>query len=334
MAGSKRKTVSDIVIDSFLKRVSEEGQLPWQNPHTFGVSINWVTQKMYRGINRIILPNGEYMTKTQINKYNEEHGTSYRFVKGIKWYPVVFFKNNSVRVKQEDIEKPLEDGESYIDTRGNKVFKLDGVYYRNTLISRYSLVADIRYFQDETGNTLPRRIKEDGSGVLQIAKDSPERIIKNYLNTSGVKYEEVADGKSYYDPVSDLVHINPRYRWQDAKYSVTFHELAHSTGHEKRLNRDGVTFGNRFGSTSYSKEECIAEIATALLCQESGISDFVTSGTLKETNSIAYVHSWSKSIKDFGSKFISICKQAEQAYLYILGEDVQTQMSSNSTTEK
>lgn len=334
MVSNKRKTVADIVIDSFLKRVSEEGQLPWQNPHTFGVSINWVTQKMYRGINRIILPNGEYMTKNQINKYNEEHGTSYRFVKGIKWYPVVFFKNNSVRVKQEDIEKPLEDGESYIDSKGNKIYKLGGSYYRDVLISRYSLVADIRYFQDENGNTLPRRIKDDGTGVLQISKDNPERIIKNYIETSGVKYEEVDDGESYYLPSEDLVHVNPRYNWQDAKYSVTFHELAHSTGHEKRLKRDGITLGGKFGGARYSKEECIAEIATALLCQESGISDFVTSGTLKETNSIAYVQSWAKSIKDFGSKFISICKQAEQAYLYILGEDVQNQLSSNSTTEK
>lgn len=334
MAEKKKKTVADIVIDSFIKRISEEGRLPWQNPHTFGVSINWVTKRMYRGINRIILPNGEYMTKNQLNKYNEEHGTSYRFIKGIKWLPVVFFKNNSVVVKPEDLEMSLSDGESYIDSKGNKIYKVDGRYYRDILISRYSLVADIRYFQDEEGNTLPRRIQDDDTGVLQIAKDDPERIIKNYIKASGVHYEEVDDGESYYLPSQDLVHVNPRYNWQDAKYSVTFHELAHSTGHESRLNRKGITSGTKFGDAKYSKEECIAEIATALLCQESGISDFVTSGTIKETNSIAYVSNWAKSIKDFGSQFISICKQAEQAYLYILGEDVQSQLSSNSSTER
>lgn len=58
--------------------------MPWQNPHKFGVSINWVSKKMYRGINRMILPSGEYMTKNQLNKYNEEHGTDFKFKKGYR----------------------------------------------------------------------------------------------------------------------------------------------------------------------------------------------------------------------------------------------------------
>ena len=89
-----------------------------------------------------------------------------------------------------------------------------------------------------------------------------------------------------------------------------------------------------FAGTKYSVEECIAEMASALLCQETGISDFVTSGTLAESNPIAYVQNWAKSIRDFGSKLPSICKQAEQAYLYILGEDETSQLSSSATTER
>ena len=89
-----------------------------------------------------------------------------------------------------------------------------------------------------------------------------------------------------------------------------------------------------FAGARYSEEECIAEMTAALLCQETGISDFVTSGTLKETNSIAYVQNWAKSIRDFGSKLPSICKQAEQAYLYILGEDEDRQVNGGSTTER
>ena len=90
MAEKKKKTAIEVVVDSFLRRVQQEGVMPWQNPHKFGVSINWVSKKMYRGINRIILPNGEYMTKNQLNKYNEEHDTDFKFQKGIEWFPVVF----------------------------------------------------------------------------------------------------------------------------------------------------------------------------------------------------------------------------------------------------
>ena len=181
---------------------------------------------------------------------------------------------------------------------------------------------------------LPRRIKEDGTGELVISREDPERVIGNYLRRSGVRYEEVDDGRSFYNPSKDLVHVNKSYNWADAKYSVTFHELAHSTGHAERLNRIGVTMSDGFAGARYSEEECIAEMTAALLCQETGISDFITSGTLKETNSIAYVQNWAKSIRDFGSKLPSICKQAEQAYLYILGEDEDSQVNGGSTTER
>lgn len=169
---------------------------------------------------------------------------------------------------------------------------------------------------------------------MVLSKEDPERVIGNYLKRSGVKYEEVNDGRSFYRPSEDLVHVNESYKWEDAKYSVTFHELAHSTGHAKRLDRIGVTMSDGFAGARYSVEECIAEMTAALLCQETGISDFVTSGTLKENNLVAYVQNWSKSIRDFGAKLPSICKQAEQAYLYILGEDEDSQVGGSSTTER
>jgi antirestriction protein ArdC len=334
MVDKKKKTAIDVVIDSFLKRVQQEGEMPWQNPHKFGVSINWVSKKMYRGINRIILPSGEYMTKNQLNKYNEENGTDFKFQKGIEWFPVVFYSEREAEVKPEDVTIPLKDGESYHTSNGGVVYRRDGKYYTKYYVLKYSLVAEIRHFKDSEGNELPRRIKDDGTGDLVISKEDPERVIQNYIKRSGVRYEEVNDGRSFYRPSEDLVHVNEKYAWGDAKYSVTFHELAHSTGHAKRLDRIGITMSDRFAGARYSVEECIAEMTAALLCQETGISDFVTSGTLQENNSVAYVQNWSKSIRDFGSKLPSICKQAEQAYLYILGEDEDSQVGGVSTTER
>lgn len=334
MVEKKKKTAIDVVIDSFLKRVQQEGEMPWQNPHKFGVSINWVSKKMYRGINRIILPSGEYMTKNQLNKYNEENGTDFKFQKGIEWFPVVFYSEREAEVKPEDVSIPLKDGESYHTSNGGVVYKRDGKYYTKYYVLKYSLVAEIRHFKDSEGNELPRRIKDDGTGDLVLSKEDPERVIQNYIKRSGVRYEEVNDGRSFYRPSEDLVHVNEKYAWGDAKYSVTFHELAHSTGHAKRLDRIGITMSDGFAGARYSVEECIAEMTAALLCQETGISDFVTSGTLQENNSVAYVQNWSKSIRDFGSKLPSICKQAEQAYLYILGEDEDSQVNGGSTTER
>lgn len=46
-------------------------------------------------------------------------------------------------------------------------------------------------------------------------------------------------------------------------YRTLFHELAHSTAHKTRLNRNNVGL---FGSYSYTHEELIAEFTAILLC--------------------------------------------------------------------
>ena len=52
-------------------------------------------------------------------------------------------------------------------------------------------------------------------------------------------------------------------------YSVLTHELGHFSGHEKRLNRQ---FGKRFADDAYCMEELCAELCSAFLCAELGIT--------------------------------------------------------------
>ncbi len=66
-------------------------------------------------------------------------------------------------------------------------------------------------------------------------------------------------------------------------YGALFHEMTHSTGHQTRLGREGITEGNTFGDESYSKEEMIAEMGAAFLCAYANIAP----ATL--TNSAAYI---------------------------------------------
>ena len=48
-------------------------------------------------------------------------------------------------------------------------------------------------------------------------------------------------------------------------HATAFHELAHATGHESRLNRN---LEGGFGSPSYAKEELRAEISSSFFMQE------------------------------------------------------------------
>jgi antirestriction protein ArdC len=68
-------------------------------------------------------------------------------------------------------------------------------------------------------------------------------------------------------------------------YSILFHEMIHSTGHENRLGR----FSERsdlvgFGSIEYSKEELIAEMGVSYLNAFAGIKD------ANFKNSLAYMN--------------------------------------------
>ena len=96
-------------------------------------------------------------------------------------------------------------------------------------------------------------------------------------------------------------------------YSTLFHELTHSTGHDKRLKRPGVTDICPFGTTNYSREELVAEMGAAFLCGFAGIENKTID------NSAAYIASWLKRLKDDSKLVITAAQQAQKACDSILG---------------
>lgn len=317
----EKKTVAQIIIDSFLKDVDEKGTMPWQRPYERYDSFNYFSKKAYRGINRLILPGGEYLTKNQINTYNKENNEDFRFQKGIKWLPVIFFKPDKKSVSLEEFAelfpgvsiggdnefRSFKNGWTY-EVKGNSLSKR-----RNIL--RYYLVAERKHFRNSKGEYLPSRIE---TGEVVITKQKPQEVYDSYIERSGVTVQETL-GTPCYIPMLDMVELNTHTKTEDSWFSTAFHELAHSTGHETRLNRVGVTESNEFGSDAYAVEECIAEITACLCCAETGISDMKTSGMAEYDNSIAYVQAWKKRVKDWGNQFIYIVSQADKAFNLICG---------------
>ena len=58
----------------------------------------------------------------------------------------------------------------------------------------------------------------------------------------------------------------------EAHAAVKLHESIHWTSHSSRLDRQ---LGKRFGDNQYAAEELIAEIGSALICAELGVSQDV-----------------------------------------------------------
>src|SRR5579863_741348 len=101
--------------------------------------------------------------------------------------------------------------------------------------------------------------------------------------------------------------------WEGQGYYATlFHELIHSTGHEKRLKRKELVERAKFGSETYSIEELTAEIGSCYLTSYAGIT---TNGL---TNSVAYLQGWLSRLRQDKKFVIYASAHAQKAVDYIL----------------
>ena len=157
----------------------------------------------------------------------------------------------------------------------------------------------------------------DDDRIVQSAED----IISGYLGrekTLTMHRDQYSD-RAYYAPAFDSVTVPTMKQFEHIEefYSTAFHELGHSTGHEKRLDRKIM---NSFGSDPYSREELVAEITSASILNILGLE----SGN-SFRNSTAYIQSWSEHIKNDPMMFVTATNRASKAVNYILGieeEDV------------
>ena len=91
-------------------------------------------------------------------------------------------------------------------------------------------------------------------------------------------------------------------------YSVSFHEMAHWTGHKYRLDRNLKV---RFGDKAYAAEELVAELTAAFLCAE-----FSLDGELRHAG---YIGNWIALLKDDTKAFFTACSKAQKAADYMRG---------------
>jgi antirestriction protein ArdC len=146
------------------------------------------------------------------------------------------------------------------------------------------------------------------------ADTNADAIIADYLAREGVKLNHEAGDRAFYRPSTDsitLPHI-AQFAATAEYYSTAFHELTHSTGHSKRLNRlEKTAF---FGSEAYSKEELIAEIGAAALVNVAGLE---TAKSFR--NTAAYIQNWLSVLKNDKKFIVTASGKAEKAVNLILG---------------
>ena len=145
-----------------------------------------------------------------------------------------------------------------------------------------------------------------------------EQIQEAYKEREQIEIYEIVCNEAFYNPGLDYIQVPCKEQYTEIEefYSTLFHEMIHSTGHKSRLDRLENGASARFGSETYSKEELVGEIGSAMILNCLGIE---TEKTFK--NSSAYVQNWLQVLKNDNKFIVSAASKAEKAAKYIFGEN-------------
>lgn len=299
-----RPNVYKIVTDRIIASL-KAGIIPWEKPWkapTFGggsLPRNFLTGKLYRGVNVFLLWGTRFSSPFWLTfKQALELGGNVR--KGEKGAQIVFYKQFRSRQDRTENAPPDRQGSRTSD--------------RAPFVLIYYTVFNVEQCD---GLTIPT--VEPTSVQPVDADETCEAIVNGWGARPTIRIEVASEGRAYYRPSTDSVHLPARFRFIDTAhyYATLFHELVHSTGHESRLAR---TFGERFGDELYSKEELVAETGAAFLCAIAGIATKHT-----EQNTTAYIQNWISKLEQDNRLIVQAAASAQRAVDLITGQTLEAQ---------
>ncbi len=300
----KNSQVFEKVNDLVLEGLKKEG-LSWFKPWKGGglnAPFNLHTKRYYNGFNIFMLN-----AMMRINNYEHNQWLTFKqisqkggkVIKGSKstevyFWSIGYFDNKTGKyVAPKDI-KNINEKEMY---EGKPRYK------KTFTIKMY------RVFNVAQAEGIEPMVSDDVADEVQNEPiEVAEELAKNYVEKqNGLRLQHGGDGQAWYSPCRDIVNMPKLETFVDADsyYKVLFHELAHSTGHESRLNRAGITEVVKWGGNTYAKEELVAEISAMYLVGLLGLNPKDNSN-----NSQAYIKGWCKHLADKPKECVYAMQQA------------------------
>ncbi len=287
---SKSKDIYQDITDRIITCL-EKGVVPWKVPLRIKGSNQWPSNRLtgepYHGVNVFMLAVTGWMGGYTSNRwltYRQAKELGGHVCKGEKSTPIVFWKQCTKEDKDTGKDKQVPVLRRYC------VFNLD---------------------QTEG---IEKPIEEQYEPLDFQPVEAAEKIVRGYLGRPSITHRGL---QACYKPRLDEIDMPPPevFTTKEAYYATLFHELAHSTGHSKRLDRGLDTNLKPFGHPDYSREELIAEMASAFLCGHAGIEPATVE------NSAAYLQSWIKKLKGDKRLIIQAAGKAKKAAQWMLEPD-------------
>lgn len=143
------------------------------------------------------------------------------------------------------------------------------------------------------------------------AVDLTERleVADQYVSNLGFDIRHSGEGRAYYQPAGDFIHMPERAAFSATKtssatenyYSTLLHESAHATGHKSRLDR--LDLKNKKG---YAFEELVAELSAAFLCNQLSVS------SAPRDDHAQYLASWLKALDGDNDYIFKAASEAQK----------------------
>ena len=300
----KKADIYKKINDQVIKGLTEKGLnwfKPWRNSlGDIELPYNYKSKKQYNGVNI-------FMLSAMMSYHGYEHNAWLSFkqasemggkvIKGEKGTQVVYWRPY---LFDKVAEKP--------------VYKFTPAMKANT--ERY----DLRFLLKTTNVFNLDQIEGidiEAVEPVEVSEFYPveaaQAVVDSYIAAQNIKLQH-RESKAYYNKTRDLINMPMPEAFIDADsyYKTLFHEMAHSTGHKKRLNRATLNEIESWGDATYAREELVAEISAMYL---TGLLNLAPKDSM--TNSQAYINGWIKFLKDKPMEAATAMTQATKAVALI-----------------
>lgn len=298
------------LVDAVLKNLENGVGLWKQGWSGGGAPVSAITGKRYNGVNRIFL-----MLASMERGYSDNRWLTYKQMEDKGWS----FKTDA---EGRSLGKGAGVAIEYFELRDKQTKQpfdrhtLDGMMAdeRNEYMDEnvYPLRKYYRVFYGDVIEGIPEQKKGEHDTTGYNAR--AENLISYWSETeSPIRYGGSA---AFYSPQTDEIRLPKKEAFVDMPefYSTALHEIGHSTGHEKRLNRVMSTDRK---TPEYAEEELRAEIASMFIEQDLGVE-------VKEKhieNNSAYIGAWKSKIKEDPNILFKAIADAERITKFIMAKE-------------
>ncbi|SFU77018.1 Antirestriction protein ArdC [Pustulibacterium marinum] len=301
----------------------------------YTIPFNFVSKKPYRGINYLMLAGfgGELLDNPFYLTFKQVTDLGGKVKKGAEGQEVIYY-NFTYKYTQQDagLDFKTNDRQKFIEwvkknkskiaplnwdkpiSLGNFIYNCQFAYLRYYNVFSGSDIEGIDFDLDNFKlGFIDNGIVGNNDEPIALA----EAIVDNYPEPK-VPIKRVSGAqRAFYSPVKDFIQL-PEMKDFDTNqdyYRTLFHEMIHSTGSSKRLDR---VFGRKMESPEYAKEELVAEFGSVFLNAQAGIMFF------NNKNHAEYLAGWKNRLhylKEDPKFLMKAASDAQKATDYILNLD-------------